>query len=639
MWPQGYLSKQLTPVPEESSSGGSGSTRRKPATDSPQRGNSIEMEVRALINHLVNMTSQIGPGGNTNENIAATFIARRGPRFTGDGNDERDRERGIAPEQPADRRVIVPSPENRTRADDIEDHKYKIYRNYVYMAASMCTAVEGYVIFLPALISIFFGMSRWPWGADTSNRIYEPFEFHSWASIALKLSVFLGMMIGSILTASLFRKYDDKSLALGFLVLMFFASLAMVLSGSGPGIDIFPVMVFWRTLVGIGIGGCRSINALTSSRISSVKWRGARLGYVFGNLALGYCSVILVTTSTLWFFKSKLQGSFTCDEKCKEIMDKAWRVISGVLLLSIFLAMMARWKASTMATHPGSTSRVICAFSPSFWNFLKAYSDPIYLYQLVYISVVQFIAWACFYGALMNLPFIIYEAGYMYPRTEATNVADYISRIIGGVAIPVVAGMGVGYIVLCNCVDRGCGGGRKLYLTIVNICLAITTICAASTWSKASMGARMGLLTAWFGMLVAGPLGCAYVFTAEMFPRGYRVWTFMIVEVVGCFGATIGIVTAQFILPIRSRNKQFYLHVEEDISGVALFLYVSFSVLVVAAIPVIGLIDTGRKEVGVIEGEVYGDWGTWDGRRLGPGQEPIEGPPDFYEGPPNMRRV
>ncbi|KAK6498109.1 Inorganic phosphate transporter pho84 [Arthrobotrys conoides] len=565
--------------------------------------------VRSFFTSVMNARSQFG-GNETNENILTSFMAGRRPRFTGDGNDERDQNRNPRLFNPEEPNTPMASPVIGDSEKVVENQKYKMYRNYVFMAASMSTAVEGYAIFLPILIITFLGLDHWSTG-EYLHHALEPFLGHVWTFLVFKLAVFWGIPIGSILSAFLSRTCDQKKLALGFLGLILITHLAMVLSGWGPSIHFYAIIIFWRFLVGVGIGGCRSVNALTSSRVTTPKWRGARLGYIYANSALGYCCVLLAGISSIWLFKSHLDKVRDCTRDCNKALDRSWRLISGILLLSTLMAMIARWNSSRMAPHPDNTSRVILTFSPSFGRFAKTYRSGKYIYPLIYICAIQFFGWACFYAILLNVVTILWETGYTFRNIEGYTLSMHVSQIISGIAILVGGGIGGGYILLCMLVDKW---GRKRLFLLANTLLLIILIVLAALWDKLPTFARIILLTFTLMMLVVGPIGCGYIFTAEIFPRIYRIWGFMITDVVGSMGAIVGIVCADLILLIRLRGVPIVGGLSH-FGGIRILWCCLAGFLIPGFLAGFGMVETARKEVGVIEGEVYGDWGRWDDRR------------------------
>ena len=65
------------------------------------------------------------------------------------------------------------------------------------------------------------------------------------------------------------------------LMIMIFTTLAAALTGSGPGTSAVAVIIFWRALLGIGIGGDYPMSAVITSEFASTKHRGRMMAAVF----------------------------------------------------------------------------------------------------------------------------------------------------------------------------------------------------------------------------------------------------------------------------------------------------------------------------------------------------------------------
>src|SRR5579871_40270 len=65
------------------------------------------------------------------------------------------------------------------------------------------------------------------------------------------------------------------------LMIMIFTTLATALSGSGPGTSAVGIIVFWRVLLGIGIGGDYPMSAVITSEFASTRYRGRMMAAVF----------------------------------------------------------------------------------------------------------------------------------------------------------------------------------------------------------------------------------------------------------------------------------------------------------------------------------------------------------------------
>jgi MFS transporter, PHS family, inorganic phosphate transporter len=112
------------------------------------------------------------------------------------------------------------------------------------------------------------------------------------------------------------------------LMIIIFATLALSLSGTGPALSIVGVMIFWRVILGTGVGGDYPLSSIITSEFATVKWRGAMMAAVFANQGFGQFTAALVTFICTVGFKDSLQVA-TCGTDCQVALDKSWRIIYG----------------------------------------------------------------------------------------------------------------------------------------------------------------------------------------------------------------------------------------------------------------------------------------------------------------------
>jgi MFS transporter, PHS family, inorganic phosphate transporter len=113
------------------------------------------------------------------------------------------------------------------------------------------------------------------------------------------------------------------------LIIIIFATLGLALSGQGPSLNIVGVMIFWRVILGTGVGGDYPISSIITSEFATVKWRGAMMAAVFANQGWGQFTAALVAFLTTVGFKNSLQGANCSGTDCQDALDKAWRIIYG----------------------------------------------------------------------------------------------------------------------------------------------------------------------------------------------------------------------------------------------------------------------------------------------------------------------
>lgn len=61
------------------------------------------------------------------------------------------------------------------------------------------------------------------------------------------------------------------------LIIIIFATLAQALSSNSPSMSIVGIIIFWRVLMGVGIGGDYPLSAIITSEFATTKWRGAMM--------------------------------------------------------------------------------------------------------------------------------------------------------------------------------------------------------------------------------------------------------------------------------------------------------------------------------------------------------------------------
>ena len=112
------------------------------------------------------------------------------------------------------------------------------------------------------------------------------------------------------------------------LIIIIFATLALAVTGAGPSLSLFGVMIFWRVILGTGIGGDYPLSSIITSEFATVKWRGAMMAAVFANQGFGQFTAALVSFICTVGYKNSLQVK-TCDATCQSALDKSWRIIYG----------------------------------------------------------------------------------------------------------------------------------------------------------------------------------------------------------------------------------------------------------------------------------------------------------------------
>jgi len=74
------------------------------------------------------------------------------------------------------------------------------------------------------------------------------------------------------------------------------ATFSQALAGSGPGLNIVGVLIVWRFIMGVGIGGDYPLSAVIASEFASTRSRGRLMAAVFAAQGWGN----LGTSVSIW---------------------------------------------------------------------------------------------------------------------------------------------------------------------------------------------------------------------------------------------------------------------------------------------------------------------------------------------------
>ena len=106
---------------------------------------------------------------------------------------------------------------------------------------------------------------------------------------------------------------------------MIIATLGLTLGTSGESINVVGVVIFWRVVLGIGIGGDYPNSSVLVSEFATVKWRGGMMAAMFAAQGFGSFFAAFVAFIAVKGFASSLRVAI-CDADCRLALDKAWRI-------------------------------------------------------------------------------------------------------------------------------------------------------------------------------------------------------------------------------------------------------------------------------------------------------------------------
>jgi PHS family inorganic phosphate transporter-like MFS transporter len=182
---------------------------------------------------------------------------------------------------------------------------------------------DSYDIFAVSLLTIMLGIVYFPQGNGVM-----PVSSDS----AIKLSTSAGTVIGQLLFGYLADVLGRKKMYGIELIIIIMGTIGQALASNSPSVDIVGIIIFWRVMMGVGIGGDYPLSSIITSEFATTKWRGAMMGSVFAMQGIGQlvCALVMIFV-TLGFKNQTLDstGVGHCSGDCAIAVDKMWRILIG----------------------------------------------------------------------------------------------------------------------------------------------------------------------------------------------------------------------------------------------------------------------------------------------------------------------
>ena len=222
--------------------------------------------------------------------------------------------------------IADPNERRRLALAEIDKAPFGWYHVRAIVVAGIGFFTDAYDIFAINLVTNMLGVVYW------ENAKSKPGTIPTDSDTAIKVATSGGTVIGQVGFGILADLVGRKKMYGLELILIIFATLAQSLSAASPAMSIVGLIIFWRVLMGIGIGGDYPLSSIITSEFATTKWRGAMMGSVFAMQGIGQLVAALIALITAAGFEGSLSSAKTvavCHGDCKLAVDKMWRVIIG----------------------------------------------------------------------------------------------------------------------------------------------------------------------------------------------------------------------------------------------------------------------------------------------------------------------
>ncbi|KAE8444621.1 acid phosphatase pho5 [Mollisiaceae sp. DMI_Dod_QoI] len=221
--------------------------------------------------------------------------------------------------------ITDPNERRRLALAEIDKAPFGWYHVRACVVAGIGFFTDSYDIFAINLVTAMLGVVFFN---DKKSKGTIPPN----SDTAIKVATSGGTVLGQLGFGYLADVVGRKRMYGLELIIIIFATLAQALSSSSRAISITGLIIFWRVLMGIGIGGDYPLSSIITSEFATTKWRGAMMNAVFAMQGIGqFTAAIIALIVTAGFKESLLTGSkaSTCTGVCQLAVDKMWRVIVG----------------------------------------------------------------------------------------------------------------------------------------------------------------------------------------------------------------------------------------------------------------------------------------------------------------------
>ncbi|KAJ6153653.1 phosphate:H+ symporter [Penicillium chermesinum] len=217
--------------------------------------------------------------------------------------------------------------ERAAALEKIDNAKFSFSHVRAVIVAGVGFFTDSYDIFAINLCVDMIGAAYW------QNAGSNPGKLPSHSDTALKVATSGGTVLGQLFFGWLADLVGRKRMYGVELLIIIVATLAQALSSAGPSVSIVGVLVFWRVIMGVGIGGDYPLSSIITSEFASKNWRGAMMGAVFAMQGIGQFAAAVIALIVTAGFKESLETAKDvahCSGACQLASDKMWRTVIGL---------------------------------------------------------------------------------------------------------------------------------------------------------------------------------------------------------------------------------------------------------------------------------------------------------------------
>jgi PHS family inorganic phosphate transporter-like MFS transporter len=466
--------------------------------------------------------------------------------------------------------IADPNERRRLALAEIDKAPFGWYHVRACVVAGVGFFTDSYDIFAVSLLTTMLGIVYWPQNAGVM-----PVS----ADTAIKVATSGGTVLGQLGFGALADIIGRKKMYGVELIVIIVATLAQSLSAPSQAVSIVGVIIFWRVIMGIGIGGDYPLSSIITSEFATTKWRGAMMAAVFAMQGFGQLTGGIVMLCVTAGFKGSLSlgpSIAACSGDCSLAVDKMWRVLVGFGAVPACIALYYRLtipetprftfdvsrdveqaqedvQAYMTGKHEGQPDQIarlqalqsntLTTPKASWGDFFRYYSKWKNGKILIGTAGSWFLLDVAFYGLNLNSTVVLGAIGWGSSKTD--NVYQVLYKLAVGNVILTCAGAIPGYWFAVATIDIL--GRRPLQLIGFSL-LTILFLVWGFDYNNISPNAMFGIYVMAQFFFNWGPNTTTFIVPGECFATRYRSTSHGISAASGKIGS---IIAQAAIAPLR----------------------------------------------------------------------------------------
>ncbi|OCH93017.1 phosphate permease [Obba rivulosa] len=445
----------------------------------------------------------------------------------------------------------------RAALAEIDDATFSWFHVKVSMVAGVGFFTDAYDIFAINIASTMLGYLYTKSGKLNTNQ-----------DLGVKVATPIGNLFGQLIFGWLADVVGRKRMYGIELMIIIVATFGQAVAGEARGVNILAVIITWRFIMGVGIGGDYPLSAVISSEFAATKSRGRLMTAVFANQGWGQFAAALVAFILVAAFKDSILHDNPTELRH---VDFIWRLLIGLGCVPGAVALYFRLTIPETPRFTMDVERNVVQAAQDVDNFLTTgtyHVDPDAVIQRVQAPkatkrdfIKYFSKWEnaklligtsyswfaldiAFYGLGLNSSIILQTIGFGspsagLPKTESVYVN--LKNICVGNMILSAAGLIPGYWATFLFIDSW---GRKpiqlmgfIMLTILFVIMGFGYDKLTATKSGTNAFVFLYCLADFFQNF--GPNTTTFIIPGEAFPTRYRSTGHGISAATGKLGAVV----------------------------------------------------------------------------------------------------